>query len=390
MKLKHLLLPLGFCAFIACDKEENNNDNTAQQQEIVNNYANMVYANYGDALQDAKDLESAINDFLTLPTELTMTAAKEAWLTARESYGVSEAYRFSSGPIDDADGPEGNLNAWPLDEAYIDYVQGNANAGIINNANDFPVIDKTTLLDANENGGETNISIGYHAIEFLLWGQDLTAPDAKLAGQRPFTDFIENGSDAIVRRKAYIQVCADLLVDQLTELRAEWATGATFRNDFISADASVTLTNILTGPGVLAKSELAGERVFTAYENRDQEDEHSCFSDNTHRDIRLNLQGILNVLNGEYTSVNEQVTGGKSFIALLEEKDATAAASLKVLMETAKTEVDKTAIPFDFAISDDSERPQVLVAVNALRNLGDGIAESAAKLGLNINTALPE
>lgn len=390
MKFKHLLIPIGFCAFVACDKEETHNDNTAQQQEVVNNYANMVYANYSDALQDAKNLKSAINDLMELPSEATLTAAKNAWLVARESYGVSEAYRFSSGPIDDADGPEGNLNAWPLDEAYIDYVLGNANAGIINNTVDFPVIDKATLLAANENGGETNISIGYHAIEFLLWGQDLTDPSAKLAGQRPFTDFVLNSSESIVRRRTYIQICAELLVDQLTDLTAEWASGAAFRNDFVSADAAITLTNILTGPGVLAKSELAGERVFTAYENRDQEDEHSCFSDNTHRDVRLNLQGILNVLNGEYISDANQVSGGKSFLSLLEATDAAASNELKALMETAKTEVEKTAIPFDFAISDDNERPQVLVAVNALRNLGDGITESAAKLGLNINTALPE
>ena len=359
MKLKHLLLPIGFCAFIACDKEETHNDNTAQQQEVVNNYANMVYANYSDALQDAKNLKSAINDLMELPSESSLTAAKNAWLTARESSGVSEAYR-------------------------------NANAGIINNTVDFPVIDKATLLAANENGGETNISIGYHAIEFLLWGQDLTDPSAKLAGQRPFTDFVLNSSESIVRRRTYIQVCAELLVDQLTDLTAEWASGATFRNDFVTADAAITLTNILTGPGVLAKSELAGERVFTAYENRDQEDEHSCFSDNTHRDVRLNLQGILNVLNGEYISDANQVSGGKSFLSLLEATDAAAANELKALMETAKTEVEKTAIPFDFAISDDNERSQVLVAVNALRNLGDGITESAAKLGLNINTALPE
>jgi putative iron-regulated protein len=45
-----------------------------------------------------------------------MDAAKEAWLTARQSYGPTEAYRPYGAPIDDDNGPEGQLNACPLDE----------------------------------------------------------------------------------------------------------------------------------------------------------------------------------------------------------------------------------------------------------------------------------
>lgn len=389
MKFKYSIFGLAACALIACDKK-NNNDKSAAQQEVLENYALVVSTNYSDALADANNLKTNLQSFIDSPSQTTLDAAKTSWLNARESYGVTEAYRFSSGPIDDADGPEGNLNAWPLDEAYIDYVAGAPNSGIINNPSDFPTIDKSTLRNANENGGETNISIGYHAIEFLLWGQDLTEPSAKIAGQRPFTDFIDDGSVSNTRRRQYIMVCADLLIEDLSSLTSEWNTGGAYRTSFLSSDSKTTLTNILTGPGVLAKSELAGERVFVAYENRDQEDEHSCFSDNTHRDLRLNLQGIINVLKGEYASTNGATLSGASFLSLLRAEDAEAADALESLMNIAVTEVGKTEIPFDFAISDEGARPQVLVAVNALRNLGDGIAESAAKLGLTINTALPE
>ncbi|MCB0972441.1 MAG: hypothetical protein KDA97_13125, partial [Acidimicrobiales bacterium] len=42
----------------------------------------------------------------------------------------------------------------------------------------------------------------------------------------------------------------------------------------------------------LSAGELAGERIAVAYETQDQEDEHSCFSDNTMADVIGNAAGI--------------------------------------------------------------------------------------------------
>ena len=122
----------------------------------------------------------------TRPTE-NLDAAKEAWLTARDEYGPTEAFRFYGGPIDNEEtGVEGLVNAWPLDEAYIDYVDGDPEAGIVNNPDEHPTIDADALVAANEQGGEANVSTGWHAIEFLLWGQDLSADGP---GARPVEDY---------------------------------------------------------------------------------------------------------------------------------------------------------------------------------------------------------
>src|SRR3989339_2152306 len=96
---------------------------------ILSNYAAIALANYSEALNDAKALESAVKAFNTAPSEVSMNAAKSAWLKARESYGSTEAFRLSNGPIDAEDNwisesygaLEGQINAWPLDENMIDY-----------------------------------------------------------------------------------------------------------------------------------------------------------------------------------------------------------------------------------------------------------------------------
>lgn len=381
---KRTLLALTISAgiFTACTSDDDQPDPqvTLEKADAISTYADIVITSYQDAMADAVALENSINSFVADPTESKFNDAKTAWLTARESYGPTEAYRFAGGPIDDADGPEGLLNAWPLDENYVDYVEGDANSGIINDAITFPTIDKATLEGLNEVGGEANISVGYHAIEFLLWGQDLTAPDALIAGQRPFTDYVDGGTAANQdRRRQYLAACADLLTDHLQLMINEWQNGGAYRTTFLALDEDVALKNMLTALATLSKSELGGERIFVAYDNQDQEDEHSCFSDNTHRDIRLNLAGIANVFRGSYSTVN-----GVSFEDLITEANPTLGAQVTAQLVAAENAVNATAIPFDYAISNGDERPAVLAAVVALQDLGDLFVEGGSAIGLSI------
>ena len=157
---------------------------------VVDNYAAGAHSSYLKSLNSARALDAAIDSFLAAPSQARLDAAKHAWLRARDDYGVTEIYRFYEGPIDnEEDGPEGLINAWPLDEAYIDYVDGDSDAGIVNNPGDHPVIDAELLVSLNEEGGEENVSTGWHAIEFLLWGQDLNVDGP---GYRPVEDYATN------------------------------------------------------------------------------------------------------------------------------------------------------------------------------------------------------
>ncbi|WP_010180959.1 imelysin family protein [Aquimarina agarilytica] len=369
-------------------KIEDKNETAVAKKEVIENYVNLVLKNYQDAFDTAKLLDEKIAAFVATPTEANFEATKQAWLEAREPYGQTEAFRFADGPIDDEDGPEGLLNAWPLDENYIDYVAGKEDSGIINNPADFPTITKQVLLDQNEGGNtangdqdesEKNISVGYHAIEFLLWGQDNTSPTKKEAGKRPFTDFVDGGTaENQARRRTYLSVCSKILLDNLQSLLDEWNANGPYRQTFLALEEDVALKNMLTGISKLAKGELAGERVFVSFDNRDQEDEHSCFSDNTHRDLRLNLAGVANVYRGKYASIS-----GKSLEDLIAATNATLGAEISTQLAKAETAVNATAIPFDFAISDDLVRPAVRIAAIELQNLGDKLVEGATALGLS-------
>ena len=355
--------------------------------EVIGTYADIVHASYKDSLTTATTLQEAIEAFLANPTDTTLAAAKDAWLAAQEPYGQTEAYRFYGGPIDDANGPEGLLNAWPLDEAYVDYVEGAPEAGIINDPDAYPTIDKDLLVSLNEAGAEENISTGHHAIEFLLWGQDLSSDTN---GQRPVTDYTTD--ENAERRAAYLSAAAELLTEHLTDMVEAWSPNVAdnYRAEFLELNPDEALTNIMTGIGVLTKSELAGERIFTAYDNQDQEDEHSCFSDNTHRDIITNLQGVANVYRGSYTRLNGSVVEGAGLEEVVAAADPEMDAQMQALLDMSAEQAQNLPVPFDQAIVDEESRPLVFDLVNTLLDTGDMIAEASGSLGLTINTALPE
>jgi putative iron-regulated protein len=363
-------------------------------EAVVNQYATIVHASYEDAYARAVALRVAIQVLVDNPSPDTLEAARSAWKRARIPYGQTEAYRFYGGPIDDDHGPEGMLNAWPLDESYIDYVEGNATAGIINRP-EVP-ITASEIRALNETGGEENISTGFHAIEFLLWGQDQSDDGP---GARPYTDYAipsnpgregDHRQSPQQRRAQYLLTVADMLTQDLKGLVDAWAPDQpqNYRATFLSTNPPESLRKILSGIGILSRGELAGERMAVALSTRDQEDEHSCFSDNTHVDIRQNAQGIRNVYEGRYVRINGAVIDGPGIGDLL---SADLNAAMTRQLDDTLAKVDAISPPFDREILSEAGRQRIQAAIDALRAQADMVVTIAKALGIaNLQVELPE
>ncbi|HUQ07636.1 MAG TPA: imelysin family protein [Kofleriaceae bacterium] len=359
-------------------------DLATEAQPVIERYADAVRTSYVMAVDGVEGLQTAVDAFVAAPSADTLTAARTAWVSARLAYRPTEAFRFYGGPIDDpADEREPLINAWPMDEAYVDYVMGNATAGIINDTTGFPTIDANALGAANLVGGDANVATGYHAVEFLLWGQDMNANGP---GARPHTDYADGGTASNqLRRRQYLTVVTQLLVDDLTHVSDRWAEDASYKTTFTGAPVE-SLTRMLTGIGTLAASELSGERMLTAYENKDQEDEHSCFSDTTRDDLIGNMQGIENVYLGRYNGQD-----GAGLDELVATRDAALDTRMKTQLTAAITAINAIPAPFDQAIlGEDSSagRMAVLNAVRAIQDVGDTVVDIAEALDVPVSTEL--
>jgi len=383
--------------------------NDAATKAVVANYANMVFAVFSDAESTAKTLRTAVNDFLANPNDKSLKKARDAWVAARVPYMQSEVFRFGNTIIDDW---EGQVNAWPLDEGLIDYVAkdyqhalGNpgATANIIANTQiqvgedkvDVKEITGEKLASLNELGGsEANVATGYHAIEFLLWGQDLhgTGPGA---GERPFTDYVEGAGGTgghNDRRRAYLKAVTDLLVSDLETMVSNWKPGVAdnYRATLEAESGESGLRKMLFGMGSLSLGELAGERMKVALEANSSEDEHDCFSDNTHNSHFYNAKGIRNVYLGEYTRVDGSKISGPSLSSLVAKIDPTTDATLRADLDATQAKIQiivdhaNNGEHFDQLIAAGNTQGNQIVrdAIASLVTQTGAIEQAAAKLGI--------
>jgi putative iron-regulated protein len=334
-------------------------------------YAAGVYASYAAALDGARSLQKAVDGLLSDPTDETLAAARKAWVAARPAYLLTEAYRFYDGPIEEL---EGQINAWPMNEAFIDYVEGNPKAGIINDASDISIKE---IIAKNQVTDENDVTTGWHAVEFLLWGQDLN-PDGP--GNRPVSDYIA-GKDNNDRRRAYLKEVTGQLVDDIQTVGAAWEPGRdNYAKTFQALAPREAVGRILNGMAVLAGFEFMSERLAVGLDSGDQEDEHSCFSDTTHQDFVYDLKGIENVWNGTYNGAP-----GAGVKGLVEKVDPALAAEVSGLLDTATAKVAALGDPWDKVLASPEgspERSTAEEAIAALQALGEGFKNAGAKLGI--------
>jgi len=380
----------------------------ADPAAVVGTYADIAAAGYADSVTTAKALQAAVDALIAAPSDETLKAAREAWLASRVPYQQTEVFRFGNAIVDDW---EGKVNAWPLDEGLIDYVaQGtaeneeNALAGLnviatpkftlsgteVDAAEITPALISDTLQEAD--GIEANVASGYHAIEFLLWGQDLNGTEAG-AGNRPYTDYVQGEGctgGSCDRRAAYLKAATDLLVSDLEEMAAAWAEGGEGRAA-VTADPNAGLMAMLTGMGSLSYGEQAGERMKLGLMLNDPEEEHDCFSDNTHNSHYYDGLGVRNVYLGSYTRVDGSVVSGPSLSELVAEKDAAVDTQLKTELDATMTALGaikssaEEGFAYDMMLAPGNKEGEALImgGVDALVTQTKSIERAVAALGLS-------
>ena len=375
---------------------------------VIKHYTDLAHAVYEDSLITAHALQEAVDQLIAEPTVANLRHARAAWLASRVPYMQSEVYRFGNAVVDDW---EGKVNAWPLDEGLIDYVAASYGAESEENpayrANviasqsftfsgktiDASHISKELLANTlHELGGiEANVATGYHAVEFLLWGQDLNGIGPG-NGNRPATDFDPNNCSwkNCERRAAYLRSATDLLVDDLAWMVAQWAPGGEAREGLIHGSAKNGLSTIMTGMGSLSYGELAGERMQLGLLLHDPEEEHDCFSDNTHHSHYYDALGIQNIYLGKYRRINGSMMEGPGISALVAAVSPDTDKNLRDQLHATMSAMEKlvhaakNGEAYDQMIGpgNDSGNARVQAAIDALTSQTRGIEQAATVLQL--------
>jgi putative iron-regulated protein len=350
---------------------------------VLRQHVEIIHANYHDVVAGLQALKDAVDGFVANPTSQSHEAAKQAWHDVRFVYGQSEVTRFYGGPID-KDGLEDRANAWPIDEAFIDYTIADPKSGIINQPAEVPKITPSVLGYYNGQAGQENRALGFHAVEFLLWGQ---RPDPNGGpGERPYTDYVDGGTASNQeRRRTYLQTATSMLLTDLSQVLADWDLDdpKSYASGLVAGNPHVGLDKILRGMANMAVAELLYERLYDPYVTRDPKDEESCFSESTWDDVVSNALGVENVYLGRYQELT-----GPSISDLVKAKDAGLDARTREQLASARTATEAIPKPFDHAVLEPDESPgrvQVKAAIDAWTMVSDTFQEVSKALGNTLN-----
>ena len=349
---------------------------------VVRQYAVNLDASYKDAITQAQALDAAVESFIAAPSADGLTACQNAWLGAHKGYGQSEYSRFYGGPIDQA---QGGMNEWPIDESFIDYTQQQPNGGIINDPTDYPQINAQVLATADERGGLENLATGYHAIEFLLWGE---RPDPMNGpGTRPYTDYVD-GATAMNqdRRRTYLSVVSAELVSDLRGTESQWNLDdkASYASQLL-ANPQDALSKVFRGISQMTISELLYERLDDPYVSQDKKDEESCFSESTYNDLVANALGIEDSYTGHYQTSSGSVLQGPSISDLVKAKNPTLDGQLRQEISAVRTAIGAIPPPFDHAVlspATSADRMAVGAAVDAFQPMQGLFDQAGQALGI--------
>lgn len=351
--------------------------------QALSNYADLAWEMYSDSVRDVIRFNMAVYAFRKDPGPETFDRAKQLWIQARKTYGRTEAFRFSDTPIDELE-IEILVNAWPIDEGYIDYTRDHPDSGIVNQIERYPKINSVVLPKLNEQGGEANVSTGWHVIEFLLWGQDFNDHGP---GERPWTDYTtKKNAD---RRMKYLVTATEVLRSHLVVIADEWSPFSYdgHPGEFFLKRPSRIIRNAMRGMAAFAGREIASERLAAAQRSRSQEDEHSCFSDTTHNDLVANMEGLESVLFGKFTSNSGKVViDGKGINDIIASADQSLAETIKTQFYTAKTRIESIQAPFDQAIiaaEGSPEHQSISRAIESLWEFVYSLSDAEEIMGLD-------
>lgn len=380
-------------------------------RDVIVHYADQAQAMYTNSYLAAVEMQKAITAFLANPSAESQKAAQAAWRKARDPYQITEAFRFGNSIVDDW---EGNVNAWPLDEGLIDYVDVKSygtssdenplyTANIIASKSlrigkktvDLTKITPALLHQLNTAAGvEANVASGWHAIEFLLWGKDLHGTE-RGAGERPWTDYDLKActNKNCDRRAEYLRVATDTLVADLKEMADDWGAKGKARAALLKKKDKPGLAVIFTGLGSLSYGELAGERMKLGLLLHDPEEEHDCFSDNTHNSHYYDEVGIQDVYYGRFTKIDGTTMSGPSVADLVRAADPKVADEIDAKMKEAlaklkviKDSADSGDMFYDMMLAEGNDKGNKMIqdGVDALVAQAHAIERGVAALKIQI------
>ncbi len=294
--------------------ETANSLNRAQQaqiRELSADYLRQAQQDYSEADQAITALLQAIDVLLANSSEVNLQAARQAWLTAHSAYERRLLHQYYAGEFASAElslqlqALDYSINHWPILPGYVDSVPDFVGSGIVN--------DMTVLLTADslrQIHGQFDLSeaaLGFHVLEFLLWGADPQQPRSASAfaassslSQQQLEDGLSPEQLPNNRRRRYLKLLVDLLYADFQQNR-ELISQAIVQRQATVADSPPTLllSQALGAVTSLLREEFLVRSLYPLLNGDYHDSIHAPYSRSSQNVVVSQLASIEELLLGE-------------------------------------------------------------------------------------------
>lgn len=319
------------------NEAEQEDPNHALYAEILTDISNdVITETYKTLYNNSVVLYTAVQN-LSIGNETELTAVKNAWMSTREPWELSEGFLY--GPVD-TEGIDPAIDSWPVDINAINNILNSSNA-----------ITSSALESNNE-------ARGFHTIEYFVWGLNGDKTAAQLTS----------------RELEYLLATAQNLKEKTLQLYNGWLnTQGNFAANFIYAGENGSiyasqkdaLSELAEGLVIIA-DEVANGKIEEPLNGNaggaKPEAEESRFSNNSKLDFANNMRSIQNIYLGDFNGWD-----GKGLTQIVQLNNATLDTQIKAKISEAITAIDN--IPGTFTDAIENHRTAVQTAQTKVTEL---------------------
>jgi len=282
---------------------------SASAKEIVLKYVEQIGT---DLIQARIEIERFQSSIVTLADHVSsenLSLSKQAWLDAHSAYELTTLHRYFATQLIGEQNSlalmqlQYQINHWPIIPGYIDYVNGYPDSGIVYDIN--VTLDVDSLREQHGAFDIYEVTLGFHVIEFLLWGYDTDSV------ARPAADFdavleltpeeTENGYSleqlSNNRRRLFLAVAADTLVEDFRALQSLWLTEESSIRQRIESTSGTELIVILADSmSAMLNQELLLRSLYPMLNGDFVESIQSPYSRSTQNAVSSQLSGLERLL----------------------------------------------------------------------------------------------
>jgi len=207
---------------------------TDEIMKLWNQRAESCYQSVGLAMLE---LRAQNNEFLEFPSQSLLLQLQGTWNSAHQLFSACLIYQqpipfsFETTFLTTLN----QIESWPIQGGYIDYLQGYEHTGLIN---DLTVdINLPVLKEQHKLTDSFDVSLGFHALEFILWGDTLERSSDDFEASEPDFSNIGYETNAKNRRRAYLLAVVSQIDDQVAQLQSRWDSAD---NSFSSTLSTMT------------------------------------------------------------------------------------------------------------------------------------------------------